>query len=151
MMRSCRFVASGRQSSALTDEDIRRAEKAMRDDMASGPRAVAARYDRRRARVVLSFDNGADLAFPPSLAEGLDKATAGDLATIEISPTGLELHWPNLDADLWLPGLLVGVFGSPRWMASLMGRKGGRARTNAKVAAARANRRRGGRPRGVAV
>jgi hypothetical protein len=150
-MRTCRFLESGRQSLALTEEDIRRAEKAMRDDMASGPRAVAAHYDRRRARVVLSLDNGADLAFPPSLAEGLDKASAADLATIEISPTGLGLHWPNLDADLWLSGLLVGVFGSPRWMAGLMGRKGGRARADAKVAAARANGRRGGRPRGVAV
>jgi len=40
-----------------------------------------------------------------------------------------------------------GVLGSPRWMAGLMGRKGGRARTAAKAAAARANGQRGGRPR----
>jgi hypothetical protein len=136
---------------ALTDEDIRRAEKVMRDDMEAGPRAVAARYDRRRARVVLSLDSGVELAFPPNLAEGLDKASAADLALIEISPTGLGLHWPNLDADLWLPGLLAGVFGSPQWMAGLMGRKGGRARSHVKVAAARANGRHGGRPRKVAV
>ncbi len=136
---------------ALTDEDIRRAEKVMRDDMAAGPRAAAARYDRRGARVVLSLDNGVELAFPPELAEGLDNASATDLSVIEISPTGLGLHWPKLDADLWLPALLNGVFGSPRWMAGLMGRKGGRARTDAKVAAARANGKRGGRPRKVAV
>jgi hypothetical protein len=119
--------------------------------MEAGPRAIAARYDRRRNRVVLSLDNRVELAFPPDLAEGLDKASAADLAKIEITPTGLGLHWPNLDADLWLPALLNGVFGSPRWMAGLMGRKGGRARTDAKVAAARTNGRRGGRPRKEAV
>ena len=135
---------------ALTDADIDRAEAAMRTEMASGPRAVAARYDRRRARVVVSLDNGLELAFPPHLAEGLDPATPEALAAIEISPSGLGLHWPRLDADLYLPGLLAGVFGSPRWMAGQMGRKGGQARSDAKTAAARANGRRGGRPNATA-
>ncbi len=97
--------------------------------------------------VVVSLDNGLELAFPPELAEGLDTGSAVDLTTIEISPTGLGLHWPKLDADLYLPALLNGVFGSPRWMATLLGRKGGRSRTDAKTATARANGRRGGRPR----
>ncbi len=132
---------------ALTDKEIRRAEATMQAQMAAGPRAVAARYDRRHARVVVNLDHGVELAFPPHLAEGLGKATATDLAVIEISPTGLGLHWPKLDADLYLPALLNGIFGSPRWMAGLMGRKGGRARTAAKAAAARANGRHGGRPR----
>jgi hypothetical protein len=39
--------------------------------MAASPRAVAARYDRRRSRIVLSLENGVELAFPPELAEGL--------------------------------------------------------------------------------
>ncbi|MER8672015.1 DUF2442 domain-containing protein [Mesorhizobium sp. M1156] len=33
-----------------------------------------------------------------------------------ISPTGLGLHWPQLDADVDVPALLQGVFGSKRWM-----------------------------------
>ncbi len=136
---------------ALTDADIRRAERAAEAKMAAGPRAVTARYDRRLDRVIVSLDNGLDLAFPPRMAEGLDKATASDLATIEISPTGLGLHWPKLDADLYLPALMAGIFGSPRWMAGLLGRMGGRSRTDAKVAAARANGKRGGRPRKTAA
>jgi hypothetical protein len=135
----------------LTDDDIRQAEQAARTEMEASPRVVAARFDRRRARVVRSLDNDVELTFPPDLAEGLDKASAADLATIEISPTDLGLHWPKLDADLWVLALLNGVFGSPRWMAGVMGRKGGRARSDAKIAAARANGRRGGRPRKVAV
>jgi hypothetical protein len=135
---------------AITDEDIARAEKTMQDTMAAGPRATSARYDRRRARVVVSLDNGLELAFPPTLAEGLDTGTPDDLTMIEISPTGMGLHWPRLDADLYLPALMSGIFGSPRWMAGLMGRKGGSARTAAKSAAARANGQRGGRPRKIA-
>jgi hypothetical protein len=136
---------------AITDADIRRAEAAMAAEIATGPVAVAARFDRRRVRVVVSLDNGLELAFPPDLAEGLSGASANDLAAIEISPTGLGLHWARLDADLYLPALLDGVFGSPRWMAGMMGRKGGRSRTDAKVKAARANGRRGGRPRKTAA
>ncbi len=135
---------------ALTDEDIIRAEEAMKVKMAANPRATAARYDKRRCRVVVSLDNGLELAFPPHLAEGLEKAAPGDLADIEITPAGLGLHWPRLDADLYLPALMSGVFGSPRWMAGQMGRKGGSARTAAKAEAARANCQRGGRPRKAA-
>ncbi|MGC9953455.1 MAG: DUF2442 domain-containing protein [Rhizomicrobium sp.] len=122
----------------------------MQARIASGPRAVAARYDRRLSRVVVSLSNGLDLAFPPEFAEGLDKAVPAELAAIEISPTGLGLHWPKLDADLYLPALLNGVFGSPKWMAALMGRRGGLSRTAAKVSASRINGQRGGRPRKVA-
>ncbi len=122
--------------------DIALAEQRM-----DGPRATAARYDRRVSRIVVSLSNGLDLMFPPHLADGLAEAKPADLAVIEITPTGLGLHWPKLDADLYLPSLLEGVFGSPRWMAGLLGKTGGLARTEAKVDAARRNGRKGGRPR----
>lgn len=129
---------------ALTDGQIRRAERAMRARMA-GPRAIGARYDRRRRRVVVSLNNGLELAFPPELAEGLDAAAPADLAKIEITPTGLGLHWSRLDADLSVPGLLDGVFGSRRWMAGLTERKPGRARAATKAAAPSVNGPRGQR------
>ena len=130
-----------------SDAAVRQAEQRMRERMESSPRAIAARYDRRVSRIVVGLSNGLELAFPPRLAEGLADAKPGDLAAIEITPTGLGLNWPKLDADLYLPALLEGVFGSPRWMASLLGKSGGLARTPAKAAAARANGRKGGRPR----
>ncbi len=134
----------------MTDKDIAQAEERMRATMAEGPRAKAARYDRRRAQIVVALDNGLELAFRPDLAEGLSKASPAELAVIEISPTGLGLHWPKLDADLYLPSLLNGVFGSPRWMAGLLGKRGGRSRSRAKAEAARINGQRGGRPRKAA-
>ena len=131
----------------ISDAAIQQAEQRMRERMEATPRAVAARYDRRVSRVMVSLSNGLELAFPPHLAEGLADAKPADLAAIEITPTGLGLHWPTLDADLYLPALLQGVFGSPRWMAGLLGKSGGLARSVAKVAAARENGRKGGRPR----
>lgn len=109
--------------------------------------ALSARYDRRRSRVVVSLNTGVEVTFPPALAEGLAKASSADLAKIEITPSGLGLHWPKLDADLYVPGLLAGVFGSKRWMAAELGAAGGSVRSKAKTRAARANGRLGGRPR----
>ena len=35
-------------------------------------------------------------------------AKAADLMAIEITLTGLGLHWPQLDAALYLPALIAG-------------------------------------------
>ncbi|HET8750413.1 MAG TPA: DUF2442 domain-containing protein, partial [Sphingomicrobium sp.] len=77
----------------------------------------------------------------------LEHADEEALEDIQITPSGLGLHWPKLDADLYVPGLLQGLFGSRRWMARELGARGGRARSSAKTDAARANGRKGGRPR----
>ena len=118
---------------------------------AAGPIAVAARYDRRRDRIVVSLNNGLEMAFPPRIAQGLQKAAPAELADIDLSPSGFGIHFPKLDAHLYLPALLQGVFGSKAWMAAQLGAAGGRARSAAKTAAARANGKRGGRPRKVAA
>ena len=136
---------------AITETDLQEAEQRMRERLEGQPRAVEARYDRRVSRVVVTLDNALELAFPPRMAEGLADAKAGDLSVVEITPTGLGLHWPQLDADLFLPALLAGVFGSTAWMAAQLGRSGGQARSEPKAAAARQNGRKGGRPRKLAV
>jgi hypothetical protein len=134
---------------AVTERDLERAESRMRARQLAG-HAVSARYDRRSARIIVSLNTGVEVTFPPRLAEGLAEATPAELAQIEISPAGLGLHWPRLDADLYVPDLLQGVLGSKDWMARQLGAAGGRARSKAKVAASRANGRRGGRPRKAA-
>jgi uncharacterized protein DUF2442 len=118
---------------------------------AAGPIAVAARYDRRRDRIIVSLNTGLELAFPPRIAQGLERAAPAELSTIELSPSGFGIHFPKLDAHLYLPALLQGVFGSKAWMAAQLGAAGGLARSLAKTAAARANGRRGGRPRKIAA
>ncbi|MDE2475010.1 MAG: DUF2442 domain-containing protein [Alphaproteobacteria bacterium] len=127
------------------DEAARRASQRQQNE----PLAVSARYDRRRNRIIISLDTGIELAFPPHLAEGLENAAPADLSQIEISPSGFGIHFPRLDADLYVPALLKGVFGSKSWVAAQLGREGGKSRSRAKVAAARANGKRGGRPRKI--
>jgi hypothetical protein len=134
----------------ITDSDRLAAEMRTQAESKGRPKAVAARYDRRVSRVVISLDNGLELAFPPRLAQGLEHATPAELSIIEISPLGDGLHWPAIDADLYLPALLQGVFGSKNWMARHLGASGGRTRSDAKAAAARQNGRKGGRPRKLA-
>ena len=56
------------------------------------------------------------------------------------------MHWPTLDADLFVSTLVKGVLGTQQWMAAI-GAAGGKTTTGAKAAAARANGRLGGRPR----
>jgi hypothetical protein len=135
---------------AITEQELRQAQKRMAQARETGY-AVSARYDRRRARIVITLNTGVELAVPTRLAEGLTGASAENLADIEISPAGLGLHWPRLDADLYVPGLLQGLFGSKSWMARHLGAAGGRSRTVAKVAASRENGRKGGRPKKAAT
>lgn len=134
----------------ITDKDRIAAEERMQEELSHQAKAVRARYDRRRSRVVIALDNGLELTFPAHLAQGLEHASSDDLSDIEISPTGLGLHWPKLDADLYVPSLLVGIFGTKRWMASQLGAAGGRVRSEAKAASSRENGHRGGRPRKIA-
>jgi uncharacterized protein DUF2442 len=134
----------------LSDKDVHAAERRMQARLRSQPHATSVRYDRRRALIVVVLSNGLGLSIPVSLAEGLAGAKSTDLAEVEISPTGLGLHWPRLDADLYLPALIEGVFGTRRWMARVMGKAGGRSTSSTKQAAARENGRLGGRPRKVA-
>jgi hypothetical protein len=108
--------------------------------------AVAARFDARKKRVVVELANGSSFAFPPDLAQGLARARPAELAEIEISPMGTGLHWPRLDADLSVEGLLAGVFGSRAWMRQHAARAGS-ATSPQKTLAARANGAKGGRPR----
>lgn len=117
---------------------------------ASVPKAIAARYDRASGRIVIHLSSGIDVSFSPRDAQGLETAKPSQLDEIEISPSGLGIHFPKLNADLYLPGLLEGFLGSRRWMASRLGQAGGKSRTAAKRAAARANGRMGGRPKKAA-
>ena len=134
---------------AVTDKEFAAANATGRKMLRTTPHAVAARYDEGRDRIVVELSTGAEAAFAPR-AQGLEAATPEDLAEIAIDPPGFGLHFPRLDADLYLPALLEGLLGSKVWAASRMGQAGGKARTPAKQAASRANGRRGGRPRKVA-
>jgi len=109
------------------------------------PHAVQASYAHTKDAIVVELANGVSVSFPRRLLQGLETASKEQLADIEVVGPGTGLHWPQLDVDHYLPGLLHGLFGTRQWMAEL-GRQGGRQTSPAKATAARANGRRGGRP-----
>lgn len=114
------------------------------------PQAVSVRYDRKRGRIVIDLSSRLTVSFSPRDAQGLADAEPAQLEAVEITPSGFGIHFPKLDADLYLPSLLEGFLGSRKWMASRLGQAGGQSRSKAKRAASRANGRLGGRPRKIA-
>jgi hypothetical protein len=135
----------------VSRSELERANKRAKAKQVRLPRAIAARYDRRTGRVVVGLNSNLEISFPPHCAEGLEQASPAQLSKIEISPSGFGIHFPKLDADLYLPALLEGILGSKRWMASRLGAEGGKSTSPAKARAARLNGSLGGRPRKLAA
>ncbi|HVL56446.1 MAG TPA: DUF2442 domain-containing protein [Burkholderiaceae bacterium] len=127
-----------------TDSEFRKANARGRRVLQRSPKAIAAKYS--RGRVLVELDTDWAFSFPVAQAQGLANAPATKLRDIRISPTGLGLHWPQLDADLYVPALVRGLSGTRQWMSQI-GRIGGARRSEAKAAAARRNGAKGGRPR----
>lgn len=115
-----------------------------------GLHAVGAHHDAARGRIVVELSTGIEISFSSKQAQGLEAARPDDLSEIEITPSGLGLHFPRLDADIYVLALLEGILGSAKWMTGQMGRIGGAARSASKAQAARENGKRGGRPRRIA-
>jgi hypothetical protein len=105
---------------ALRD-DFGLANERARELQRSVPRAVAAHYDRKTGRIVVELSSKVTVSFSPRDAEGLEDATPSQLDAIEISPSGFGIHFPALDADLYVPTILAGLLGSKRWVASRLG------------------------------
>ena len=131
-------------ASQLSEADFVKASERGRRLLARGPLATSAKYEAGRIRVELN--NGCVFEFPVDQAQGLAGAKPADLRAVEVSASGLGLHWPKLDADLYVPSLVKGVLGTKEWMAAI-GAIGGSATTAPKARAARVNGKLGGRPR----
>jgi len=134
----------------VSSQEFERANHRAEGLAARFPRAVKASYDRKAGRIVIHLNSRLIVSFSPEDAEGLEGARPSQLTDIEISPSGFGIHFPELDADIYIPALLEGFLGSKNWMASRLGQTGGRVTSRAKKAAARANGKLGGRPRKAA-
>ncbi len=134
---------------AYRKEEIEAANQRAATLLGKTPTAKAARYDHHTDRLVIDLSNNLSISFKPQDAEGFEHARPEQLTNIEISPSGLGLHFPDIDADIYLPGLLEGFFGSRRWIAAQMGKAGGSVTSRAKTDAVRANGKLGGRPKKI--
>jgi Protein of unknown function (DUF2442) len=131
----------------IDEQEVEAASKRGLARLGKTPFAISARFDRKMSRVCVLLSTDLVIAFKPVDIEGLENATPTQLSVIVVSPNGLGLHFPAVDADVYLPGLLEGHFGSRKWMAARMGSAGGQVKSEAKSAASRSNGRLGGRPR----
>jgi hypothetical protein len=112
----------------------------------SDPRVTKAQYQPKEDLVSLYFADGVRVSIPRKQLQGLERASQSQLSKIEIVGRGSGLHWPLLDVDHYVLGLLERRFGTKRWLNE-MGRRGGLVRSEAKAKAARRNGLKGGRPR----
>ena len=139
-------MASRTLSDAEILAQIPAARARERRERKQGLRASTARYDRASRRIILELTNGYLFAFPVRSVPSLNGATTSQLAAVQLDPSGSGLRWETLDVDLSVPGLLFSAVGVEERLRHLAG-LAGRVRSDAKARAARANGRKGGRPR----
>ena len=125
-------------------EEATRAGDAM---LARGELAKAVSYEAGTRCLRVELHNGAVAEIPADLIEALAKASDADRGAVEVAGIGYGLHWPSLDLDLSVPGLLSDVFGTRRWMNRSRAAAAGTSSSPRKAAAARRNGAKGGRPR----
>ena len=93
----------------------------------------------------LLFKNGEAVVIPVRLISELEGAKERQLQNIEISPFRDSIGFPEVDAHIYVPGLLADIL-SPL-IRSELGRRAGRKSTAKKAAAVRENGKKGGRHR----
>lgn len=104
---------------ATPNQQIAAAREKVTMSTLNEPRAKSAYYDPASDRIVVQLQFGATFSFPAKLGQGLAAASPEDLAEVEVTPSGIGLHWEKLDADLSVPALLQGIYGNPAWMAQI--------------------------------
>ena len=114
------------------------------------PRALNVEHIPDLNLLIVGLSNQRRLVLPTEEVQGLGKATHEQLRKYKLIGRGTGISFPELDVDLYVPALIEGVYGNRRWMAQL-GKKGGKAKTEAKRLAARASGVKGGRPARIAT
>jgi hypothetical protein len=71
-------------------------------------KATQAWYE--NGRICISLSDKKEIRFPVDLNDKLKKASADQLKNIEIICDGTGLHWPDLDEDLSITGIIEGRF-----------------------------------------
>lgn len=67
-------------------------------------------------RIHLEMESGLEISFPVRGNPRLEDKPGDQLERIELSPFGL--HWPDLDEDLSIRGILAGDYGQRRRQAA---------------------------------
>jgi hypothetical protein len=71
--------------------------------------SISGKAFHRNGRIYVSMASGLDFSFPVRGNPRLERQPEHLLAEIKVSPLGL--HWPKLDEDLSIKGILAGDYG----------------------------------------
>ena len=74
-------------------------------------RARATNVRVSRGWVIVRLDDDREVRFPVSKSRRLREGTPRALQNVELICNGTGLHWPDLDEDLSIQGILEGRFG----------------------------------------
>jgi hypothetical protein len=132
-----------------TNAEIDAAVTATRSRKKSATRIVAASFDRKRDAIKAILSNGAEISVPRKSIAGLRSANPADLSDLAPQPPGFSVWSEHADCGVRLETLLEAVAGSS--LLSIVARINGAKPSAAKIAAARTNGRKGGRPRKTAA
>jgi len=150
-LRTARGITGGSiRPGKITDTEYARATAAGKAALAQPLHAKSLLYDTRTDRLWIRFNNGLDIGIDPGEVALLRDVPRNALREACLSPGGTTITLEKADLDVSVLGLLRNVI--PLILAkSIVAAHSGRVRTHAKSEAARANGKKGGRPKKAAL
>jgi hypothetical protein len=134
----------------ITDAEYAAALAAGRAEAETDIRAQAVRYVPDRDAIEIVTTQYAGFLIPRQWIGALQEVPTEDLARLEIWPDGSAIALEDRDIHISVHGLMTAILPAmlpPRAVAAIFASRGGKATSEAKRGSARANGRKGGRPR----
>lgn len=90
-----------------------------KEELRNLPKIKKLVLERQSRKLIFDLSNRVTLIIPADVLQGLQNASTGDLTDIELWDEGLMIYWKNLDVAFQTSSLLLGVFGTKRWMLEI--------------------------------
>jgi hypothetical protein len=138
----------------ITDAEYAAALAAGRVEAEAEIRAQAVRYVPERDAVEIVTIRNAGFLIPRAWIGALQDVPTEDLDRLDVWPDGSAIALEDRDIHISVHGLMTAILPAmlpPRAVAALFASRGGKATSEAKRSSARANGRKGGRPRKAAT
>jgi hypothetical protein len=134
----------------ITDAEYAAALAAGQTEAATEIRAQAVRYVPDRDAIEIVTTQNAGFLIPRQWIGALQDVPIEELAKLEVWPDGSAIELQDQDIHISVHGLMTAILPAmlpPRAVAAIFASRGGKASSEAKRSSAKANGRKGGRPR----
>lgn len=137
----------------ITDAEYAEALATGQAEAETEVRAQAVRYVPDRDAIEIVTTRNAGFLIPRRWISALQDVSAEDLARLEVWPDGSAIELDGRDIHISVHGLITAILPAmlpSRVVAAIFASRGGKATSDAKRSSAKANGRKGGRPRTAA-